>query len=315
MPAAPRRLAPSTTHSRGGCTWLPFPVILYFVSSCVGRRGPAPAPSPLFRRPAPPRLVVLVLRARAVALPHSRPPARTRTHTPPFFSLSCSVNDVLSDESVTDMAFGSSHQLFITKGGEILALGDNKYGQLGVGGSGAPKEGGKAEPTRGAAGRAGQQEAGAAADPSPISLFSSVPRVIPGLLRAKVVACGKHHSAVAMEDGVLFCWGIASSGQVSLARLLAASLAHNAVVLQACVARLLGVQVGVRRLGGGAGRGRGLHVLPPPSSGTARFCLDTARQSSLLLSRRARSGPVRNRGMPRAIQFASKSQVPGGGDH
>ncbi|GMH19068.1 hypothetical protein Nepgr_020909 [Nepenthes gracilis] len=87
---------------------------------------------------------------------------------------------------IDGVALGLWHTVCISADGAVYAFGGNQFGQLGIGSDQA----------------------------------ETLPRLLdaPSLenVHAKIVSCGARHSAIATEDGKVFCWGWNKYGQLGL---------------------------------------------------------------------------------------------------
>jgi alpha-tubulin suppressor-like RCC1 family protein/phosphodiesterase/alkaline phosphatase D-like protein len=89
----------------------------------------------------------------------------------------------LREQTVVDVASGTSHVVALCADGTLLAWGDNSYGQLGTGGTVASRE------------------------PLPV-------KGLPLGGKPVAVAAGNYHSLALFADGSVFAWGSNSSGQL-----------------------------------------------------------------------------------------------------
>lgn len=92
----------------------------------------------------------------------------------------------LGTVNVIQIASGANHNLALTKGGQLYAWGDNKYGQLGI----------------------GPVSDKSVTNPLPIDCLTSLP--------IRFIACGGQHSVLVSHSGAVYAWGRNNRGQLGL---------------------------------------------------------------------------------------------------
>ncbi|XP_010521375.1 PREDICTED: ultraviolet-B receptor UVR8 isoform X2 [Tarenaya hassleriana] len=108
------------------------------------------------------------------------------------------VCSALSEHSISALACGGAHTLFLTETGRVFATGLNDCGQLGVSG---------------------------------VKAYTMEPLEVLGLKDVLYVSAGYSHSAAITVDGELYMWGKNSSGQLGLGK-KAAKVVHSPVKVE-----------------------------------------------------------------------------------